>query len=68
MLIGGTIRTGKPAAPKRGVNFRDDGTAGRDFPSVKGPEMDSIIQISAEETEPGESGVGGFRHRPLNVK
>ncbi len=46
----------------------DDGPAGRGGPAIEGPEVDAVAQLLAEEAQPGEAGVGGFRHRPGHVE
>ena len=56
------------AAPKRRIDLGDGRAPGRNVPTVERPEMGTRSEPLADEAQPGNAGMGGFRHRSLHVE
>ena len=68
MLIPGAVSAGVSLAPKRGIDLGDGGFARRNLPPIKGPEMHARAELMADEAQPGDAGIGGFRDRGRSGK
>ena len=68
MLIAVAAFAGEAAAPQRRIDLGDGRTPGRNVPAVERPEMHARPEPLADEAQPGNPGMGGFRHRSLHVE
>src|SRR5215207_2677313 len=68
MLIARAALGREAAAPQRRIDLGDRRAAGRDVPAVKWPEMHASSEALADEAQPGNTGMGRFRHRSLNIE
>jgi hypothetical protein len=68
VLVGTPRLAGKDAAPQRWLDLRDSRAPDRNVPAVERPEMHPLSKLLADEAQPGNAGVGRFRHRTLHVE
>ncbi len=55
MLIPGGVGAGVSVAPESGIDLGDRGLAGRNFPTIKGPELYARAELLAGEAQPGDT-------------
>jgi hypothetical protein len=70
-LVGGLASAGgalAAASPELFTRLHHRRAPGRDVPSIERPEMHAGPEPLANEAQPGNPGMGGFRHRSLHVE
>ena len=61
MLITRPVLTSKAATPKCRIDLGYSGTPSRNVPAVERPEMHTLTELLADEAQPRNSGMRGFR-------
>src|SRR5690554_55014 len=68
MLVAGSVVIGEGTRPNRGIYLGYRRPTTWDVPAIKGPEMHAGAKALADEAQPGNAGMGGFRHRSLHIE
>ncbi len=68
VLVAGAALTGEATTPKGWINLCDGRLSGRDIPPVERPEVHPPSKFPANEAQPRDARVCGFRDRSLNVE
>ena len=68
VLIAGAALVGEAAAPQGRIDLGDGRASGRNVPAVERPEMHARPKPLADEAQPRNPGVGGFRDRSLHIE